>query len=297
MAVSSPRASPALHWYRICGLTVASEVELSGALPVPAAIDVDVSVRRGVAGKDGLRLNLPEGGAISVAEGRLIIIDVADDWLEKAAIFVLGSAMGTVLHQRGITVLHGSAVARDGQALLFTGASGAGKSTLAAALCARGHRFVADDVCAITSDGPEPVIHPDGRRLKLWEPSIARLDLAGRRGARIPAFGEKFFMAPPKSLDVSSPVLVIYALCDAPAGAAVAFHRVQSADAMRVLDADSYRPDLRDFVCSHAERIATAAALTRRIAIYRLVRPRDLAGIDRLVEAVENHAAALASAA
>ncbi|WP_422057990.1 HPr kinase/phosphorylase [Sphingomonas sp.] len=297
MDASLSQASPALRWYRICGLTVASEIELSGALPVPAAIDVDVSVRRGVAGMEGLRLNLPEGGAISVSEGRLIIIDVADDGLEKAAIFVLGSAMGTLLHQRGTTVLHGSAVARDGQALLFTGASGAGKSTLAAALCTRGHRFVADDVCAISSDRQEPAIHPDGRRLKLWEPSIARLDLADRRRARIAAFGEKFFMAPPESMAVSCPILAIYALCDAPEGTAVAFERLGSVDAMRVLDADSYRPDLRDLVRSHAERIAAAAALTRRIAIYRLVRPRDLAGIDRLVDAVEMHSTALALAA
>lgn len=45
--------------------------------------------------------------------------------------------------------MHGAAVASDGRAILLPGARGRGKSTLATALCARGWRFLTDDLIAL----------------------------------------------------------------------------------------------------------------------------------------------------
>ena len=107
---------------------------------------------------------------------------------------LLGSAMGCILHQRGLIPLHISAVAINGRAWGFTAPSGTGKSTLAALL----HRFagcpvVCDDVAALhvlddqpyVAGGPplmklspelagcfgdarvEPVPHPESDKLKI----------------------------------------------------------------------------------------------------------------------------------
>ena len=51
-----------------------------------------------------------------------------------------------ILHLRGITSLHASAVAVNGAVIAFCGPSGAGKSTLSAALASRGLPLVTDDV-------------------------------------------------------------------------------------------------------------------------------------------------------
>ena len=79
--------------------------------------------------------------------GREIIFEAEDAAQHEAAIFLLGSAFGILLHQRGHFVLHASAIVVRGQAVLLCGPSGCGKSTLAAALVDRGYSFVNDDVC------------------------------------------------------------------------------------------------------------------------------------------------------
>lgn len=68
---------------------------------------------------------------------------------EMLGIFVAGNLLATVLALRGETVLHASAVEIGGSALAFVADSGVGKSTLAALACARGARFVTDDVLRI----------------------------------------------------------------------------------------------------------------------------------------------------
>ena len=64
-------------------------------------------------------------------------------------LYLLGSAMGVLLHQRGLLPLHANAVEIDGKAFAFMGASGSGKSTLAAWFHDHGYRIIADDVCAV----------------------------------------------------------------------------------------------------------------------------------------------------
>ena len=73
--------------------------------------------------------------------------------------------MGALLIQRGMLVLHGNALERDGQAIVCLGHSGAGKSTLAYALMQQGWRLLADDLVAITPDGQ---VLPGIPRIKLW---------------------------------------------------------------------------------------------------------------------------------
>jgi hypothetical protein len=82
--------------------------------------------------------------------------------------------LAILLHQRGELVLHGSAVTCGGGAIAFLGVKGRGKSTLAAALYARGHRLVSDDVLVVAS-GPdgEVMLKPGFPQLKLWPDVVA----------------------------------------------------------------------------------------------------------------------------
>jgi hypothetical protein len=79
--------------------------------------------------------------------------------------FLLGSAVGALLIQRGMLVLHGNALEKDGRAIVGLGPSGAGKSTTAYALMEQGWRLLADDLVAITADG---LVLPGIPRIKLW---------------------------------------------------------------------------------------------------------------------------------
>ena len=60
-----------------------------------------------------------------------------------------GPARRFLLQQQGLIVLHAAAVRLGHRAVALLGTSGSGKSTLAAALLARGHRLLAEDILAI----------------------------------------------------------------------------------------------------------------------------------------------------
>ena len=162
-------------------------------------------------------LRVPRLARFLITAGRDIVVEIEPGVTDHdAAGFVLGSAFGILLHQRGALVLHGAAVAKDGRAIAICGASGAGKSTLAAALCRDGCAFVTDDICVVGLDANRrPVVLPDGRQLKLWKQSIDRLDLAQLRGEAVRESFEKYFIDPSDARGQPSPLAAIYVLREA----------------------------------------------------------------------------------
>lgn len=125
-----------------------------------------------------------------------------------------------LLHQRGRLVLHASAVAMNGGGALFLGASGWGKSTLLAALAARGHSPVADDVAAVDADAAHPVLLPGIPQLKLLPETVSFLGSDAARWARVHSRSEKRVQRLPKGDSQSTfPVRRIYVLAGADDGA------------------------------------------------------------------------------
>jgi hypothetical protein len=85
---------------------------------------------------------------------------------------LLSQALGVILHQRGLLVLHGSAVMLHNSAVVFLGPSGMGKSTTAASLKRKGYSLLADEVVAIDIIGDMPFVFPAFPQLKLL-PDVA----------------------------------------------------------------------------------------------------------------------------
>lgn len=174
------------------GLSVRSELPLPGFAAAAGEGEGSVAVRFGsvpapgegwaeARGEDFL-LAIPEVGRFRVSGGREIVIDADPGASERnLRAYLLGSAFGALLHQRGLVPLHANAVEIGGKAIAFSGRSGAGKSTLAAWFADRGHRVLCDDVCAIGfgADGA-PVAWPGIPRLRLWQDAIER---SGRSAA------------------------------------------------------------------------------------------------------------------
>jgi hypothetical protein len=147
-----------VQFYRVSGLSVASEIVLPGLIAGAQGPAPEVTIRRGpvpdslpgarasgptwqIAGKQFL-MRIPDIARFLLNDGREIV--VAPESEASAAdipIFILGTVFGILLHQREQIVLHASAVRVNGKAVLFAGSSGAGKSTLAAALAQRGYLY------------------------------------------------------------------------------------------------------------------------------------------------------------
>jgi hypothetical protein len=112
-----------------------------------------------------------------VQDGRCItIMPEAGAGDDDILIFLMGSAMGALLHQRNIFVLYASAIEVNGESVVFSGPSSIGKSTLAAGFHQRGYPFLADDLCAISTVNGHPAVIPGFPRLKLWADVLKKLN-------------------------------------------------------------------------------------------------------------------------
>jgi hypothetical protein len=128
-----------------------------------------------VAADDAL-LTLPGVARFLIRGGQEIVVDPHPGVTERTLrLFLLGSVLGILCHQRGLLPLHANAVVASGRAFAFAGESGAGKSTLAAEFEKRGYRLLADDVCMVDFDERGAALAwPGIPRLKLWADAAVR---------------------------------------------------------------------------------------------------------------------------
>ncbi len=294
--------------YRICGLTVSSEIELPGAILQQAVpTKSDVSIRRAPVpaslacatevgptwelSRDRFLLRVPRLARLMITAGRDIDVELEADAPERDATgFILGTAFGVLLHQRGSLVLHGSAVASDGRSIAICGDSGAGKSTLAAALCRGGCSFVTDDLCVVVpNENKRPVILPHGRKLKLWKETIDNLDLVARQGEAVRQSFEKYYIEPFETVSDPPILSAIFVLREADHSVGIGIDKLALPDAMRILESEMYRPGIRAKIGHKSEFISHAAATIGLAKVFMLTRPRGFQHLDETVALVLAH--------
>ena len=138
---------------------------------VPESLQSAAPPRHGIqaAGGEAL-LTVPNIARYLVRDGTEIIVDASPETSDRnLRLFLLGSALGLLCHQRALLPLHANAIVVGGVAIAFAGRSGAGKSTLAAHFQSAGYEVLCDDVCVLSFDGDgRPFAWPGLPRLKLW---------------------------------------------------------------------------------------------------------------------------------
>lgn len=296
-----------VQFYRISGLNVASDIALPGLIEGRTGAPAEVTIRRGQvpdrlddvsasgptwqAGPRRFLLHIPGIAHFLLADGREIVFAPAsEESMSDIPIFLVGTVFGILLHQRGQIVLHASAVQVDGRAVLFCGSSGAGKSTLAAAFAQRGYALVTDDLCSISLGAHGgPIVHPDGRHLKLWAQAIERLDLNETRGERVRPKLQKYYVAPERVLTEPLPLGAIYVLREARAPHAPGIERQNIVDAALALRRNAYRPLLIRRLNQREDYFRAAAALTHVAGVSYLTRAFDFAKMPEVIAWLEAH--------
>jgi hypothetical protein len=297
--VSDGAAASNTHDYDVFGLSVRSEVELPELHRISGAGAPDVVIRRGDAGgpaeaspglhAEGEALVLVVAGVarFRIANGSSITVQpVAGVPERNIRLFLLGSAFGALLHQRGALPLHANAIEIDGRAIAFMGESGAGKSTLAAWFHDRGYPILADDVCVVRLNAEgRALAYPGLPRLRLWEDA---LDATGRRSADYPQsfFGDEDF----RKYDVSisrnaarAPV-ELGAVFMLARGEGVSVEKLGGIDAVTAVFDHTYRGAFLDRTHSHQAHWSAALDLVRHVPLFTLTRAWN---IDRLDEQCE----------
>ncbi len=311
LPVTSAATASTTFDYSVFGLHVRSQLKLPELLEAQGSSDAQVTVTIGKAPEasvadDGPHLTcgglLLEIGGVAryfIKDGTSIIVEPEPGVPEaNVRLFLLGSAMGALLHQRGLLPLHANAVELDGRAFAFMGASGSGKSTLAAWFHDHGHRIIADDVCVVGfADGDRPHVRPGISRLRLWRDA---LDVTGRD---VTAYQRSFFgddapdkydvpLARPCSIDESIPLAAVYLL---ERSEALAIEPLDGVAAAEAIFANTYRGAYVPLTGSSHDHWSAAMQLIRNTPVFRAGRRWGMDDVEEQNSALLDHALKVSS--
>ena len=282
--------------YWLFGLQIRSEIELPELSRVKNASAPDVTVRRAAieAGKaeapveldgQGLVLTIPDVARFRIEGGSEIVVDAdAEVPARNLRLFLLGSAFGALLHQRGMLPLHANAIEIEGRAVAFMGESGSGKSTLAAWFHDRGYKVLTDDVCVVGFDAEGmPHAYPGLPRLRLWHDAIRTLgrDASDYQRSYVGPDEElEKFDVPIDRSDLASEPVPLAAVYLLHRGDDFSVEQLTGLEAATAIFANTYRGSYVAVTGGHRPHWEQSLEIVRKIPVYRASRAWRLDGFD-----------------
>ena len=290
--------------YTVYGLEIASfiycpELPLGKGLP-------DVYIRYGSApdslaeakakghyyeaSPDQLLLSIERVGKYLISGGKEILIDRAPNVTdEEVRLFLLGSAFGALLHQRGLLPLHAAAFVANSGCVAVVGPSGLGKSTLAAAFRKRGYRIMADDVCVVSINGNgTPLVLPGYPQLKLWADSSRKLGERPESLPRVHPASEKHGLRLQEGFcQESSPLCHVYVLGTSNTPD-FSLTSLKGREKLTAIFDNTYRPHFLNGLGGKTHHFKQCVVVATHAKVSRVTRPSDKFLLDELVELLEN---------
>jgi hypothetical protein len=288
----------------VCGWRFRTGLNLPAALPWPkpgrGAPDLTFSTGRVPASLENPVLDLEvlqigsRGTALVRFDGigRFLIhkrrvlsaLEIRRDAPELTAV-IFGNVAAVICWRRGQLVLHGSAVAIAGQAVLLLGRADTGKSVLAAALALRGHVALGDEVAAVARKR----CFPAGSALCLADDALAVLGIEPRglpqsRRWRIP---KRLWRPPAPAEPQPYPIGAVVCLRKGEAAGRNRMRRFQGDAAVEAILDQVFRRGMLAILGSQAAARREARALARDVPVVEFKVARDLDRIGSAADAIE----------
>lgn len=289
--------------YTAYNLTFHSDIQLPELLPGDGAADVLIHCGRtpehlpGLADdrnffqaiENQLLLRIPGVARFWILDGKEIIVEPALESEERdVRVYLLGSCLGALLHQRGALALHASAIRTEAGAVLFAGHSGSGKSTLLTAFLQRGYGMLADDVCAVVpGDSGELLVLPAIPRSKLWADAADGLGIETDGLPRVYSKENKYAIPLAGHFTTGSlPLSRIYVLAPHN-GDTLAIEPLDGLARVAALLEYTFREPFLDGLRQRESHLRLAAAAAQQANIFVVHAPRARFSAYAIAEAIE----------
>lgn len=296
--------------YELFGLSVLSAIDLPELHELHCDTLPAISIRVGVVASlpsgeeeapglvtNGKRAILTISGVarFEIVGGRQIIIDaVTEAPPANVRLFLLGSAMGILLHQRGIVPLHANAIDTGTGAIAFLGPSGAGKSTLAAAFHDQGFPILSDDVCALARLADHYFAMPGVPRLRLWRDALENSGRNADGCERVLDSADKFTVPTDRASDQQPRLLrAIFVLARGDPGEGGRLRELSGVSALQPIVENTYRGGALRLVGNSQAYFATCLELAQKVPVFEFRRPWDATRIPQDVALIVQHLAGL----
>lgn len=286
------------YQYRAFGLNISSQILIPELMtrqisdvgdvriklgPVPESLDNPGESARYCQGeKNRLLISIKNVGKYDIKNGTEIVIDPAETGeIRELRLFLLGSAFGALLWQRGFLPIHGSAVSFQGKCFIISGSRGAGKSTLAAALEQEGCQVLTDDVAGISLDcNGIPWVYPSYPQQKLWKNSLEFLGKDHSPFDQITGRIDKYAVPLQKGFcDYPQIVSAIYEIRK-DGGKKVKVAPLSGVDKLSLIINNVYRYGFPEAMSMKEEIFRRSAALAQKVEVFRIFRPEHLLTIE-----------------
>ncbi|MCK9372320.1 MAG: hypothetical protein M0P91_03925 [Sulfuricurvum sp.] len=227
---------------------------------------------------DMFLLKIQEVGNYLIRNGNEIIIDPLPDVPEQELrLFLLGSAIGALMNQRGYLLIHASAIATPKGAILFTGPSGVGKSTTIQGFIERGYQKMSDDAIALYYDesSKKVMILPSYPNAKLWQKSA---DILGKNTDNLPRIRptfDKFYLST-KEYFCNTPLelAAVYQIVPTRLAVDIELEEVNSMEKLQILFRNVYRKVYAENL-HHKQNHFTIGTLAAKQSIIKRIKRSD----------------------
>ncbi len=163
--------------------------------------------------EDDFYLKVNEVANYRVQKGNIIkIFPHKNSDIASIKLFLNGSVLGAILHQRATLPFHGSCFEYNQKGIMICGVSGAGKSSVTAAFCQNGAKFINDDITPIEITPNKTTIIPIKTKIKLWDDSLVKLDIVTTDLEKIRPNLEKFYLPVEKDFNKQQTLHHIFVL-------------------------------------------------------------------------------------
>lgn len=213
-----------MHVYKAFGLIISSDLQLPELSPLKSLVESTDSIINGnnfdIYISEGTHLDWPpfvpsvhstETLAMAQSEWRLELEDIGwfrawggsriawerwDDSVSDRDIrtFLVTSALGALLIQRGSLLLNATTMSRDGKAIMLLGCPVSGKSTLAWCLIQKGWQLVSSEISVVDHNF---LVWPGLQQLKLWQNSVDALGLDWKKIPVVRRGLKRYTLLPP----------------------------------------------------------------------------------------------------